>query len=83
MKTSNGRISTVASSTNAAPLTTILELAQRAGFATGDITTADLTDATPAVLASHANDRGCYGPADMRNCAVYKKAAGGPGSIAE
>ena len=83
VKTSNGRISTVAASTNVAPLTTILELAQRAGFATGDVTTADLTDATPAVLASHVNNRGCYGPADMRNCAVYKKSAGGPGSIAE
>ncbi|MGI4755907.1 MAG: alkaline phosphatase [Janthinobacterium lividum] len=83
VKTSNGRISTVAGSTNVAPLTTILELAQRAGFATGDVTTADLTDATPAVLASHVNDRGCYGPSDMRSCAVYKKSAGGPGSIAE
>lgn len=82
-KTSNGRISTQVGSRNVAPLTTILELAQRAGFATGDVTTADLTDATPAVLASHVNDRGCYGPADMRNCAVYRKANGGPGSIAE
>lgn len=82
-KTSNGRISTVAGSTNVAPLTTILELAQQAGFATGDITTADLTDATPAVLAAHVNDRGCYGPADMRNCSVYRKVNGGPGSIAK
>ena len=40
-KTSNGRISTVAGSTGVAPYTTILELAQQAGFATGDITTAD------------------------------------------
>ena len=83
MKTSNGRISTVAGSTSVAPITTILELAQQAGFATGDISTADLTDATPAVLASHVNDRGCYGPTDMRNCGVYRKANGGPGSIAE
>ena len=83
VKTSNGRISTVAGSTNVASLTTILELAQKAGFATGDITTADLTDATPAVLASHVNNRGCYGPTDMGPCAVYKKANGGPGSIAE
>lgn len=70
-------------STSVSSLTTILELAQSAGFATGDITTADLTDATPAVLAAHVNDRGCYGPTDMRNCAVYKKSNGGPGSIAE
>lgn len=83
VKTSNGRISTVAGSTNVAPITTLLELAQKAGFATGDITTADLTDATPAVLASHVNNRNCYGPADMSPCAVYKKSNGGPGSIAE
>jgi alkaline phosphatase len=82
-KTSNGRISTVAGSTNVAPLTTILELAQKAGFATGDVSTADLTDATPAVLASHVNDRDCGGPADMSGCPAYRKAAGGPGSIAE
>jgi alkaline phosphatase len=82
-KTSNGRISTVAGSTNVAPLTTILELAQRAGFATGDVSTADLTDATPAVLASHVNDRDCGGPADMSGCPLYRKLVGGPGSIAE
>ncbi len=46
VKTSNGRISTVASTLTVAPLTTILELAQGAGYATGDITTADITDAT-------------------------------------
>lgn len=82
-KTSNGRISTVAGSTNVAPFATILELAQKAGYATGDVSTAELTDATPAVLASHINDRDCQGPANMATCGVYKKANGGPGSIAE
>lgn len=82
-KTSNGRISTVAGSTNVAPYATILELAKKAGFATGDITTSELTDATPAVLASHVNDRDCQGPANMTPCGVYKKSNGGPGSIAE
>jgi alkaline phosphatase len=82
-KTSNGRISTVAGSTNVAPYPTILELAKKAGFATGDVSTAELTDATPAVLASHVNDRDCQGPANMGTCAVYKKSNGGPGSIAE
>lgn len=82
-KTSNGRISTVAGSSSVAPVVTILELAQKAGFRTGDVSTAEITDATPAVLASHVNDRSCQGPANMTNCAAYKKANGGPGSIAE
>src|SRR6185295_11277193 len=82
-KTSNGRISTVAGSTEVSPLTTILELAQKAGFKTGDVSTAEITDATPAVLGSHVNDRGCQGPTNMANCTNYKKSNGGPGSIAE
>ncbi len=82
-KTSNGRISTVAGTSYRSPIPTILELAQRAGYLTGDVSTAELTDATPAVLASHINERGCQGPADMANCTIYKKVNGGPGSIAE
>src|SRR5262245_57420769 len=83
-KTSNGRISSVAGTGNTVTqFTTILELAQKAGFKTGNVTTADLTDATPAVLDAHINDRGCGGPADMTNCAPSKKENGGPGSIAE
>jgi alkaline phosphatase len=53
------------------------------GWATGNVSTAEITDATPAVLASHVNARGCQGPADMAACPKYKKSAGGPGSIAE
>jgi len=48
-----------------APLPTILERAQQAGFKTGNVTTAELTDATPAVLNSHNTSRGCQGPAAM------------------
>jgi len=47
------------------------------------VTTAELTDATPAALAAHVNDRHCEGPADMGPCPGYRKSAGGPGSIAE
>src|SRR5215510_7539863 len=62
-KTSNGRISSVAGTGTAVTrYTTILELAQRAGYLTGDVSTAELTDATPAVLVSHINERGCQGP---------------------
>jgi alkaline phosphatase len=82
-KTSNGRIATVAGSTGVAPYVTILELAQAAGYKTGNVSTAEITDATPAVLGSHINARGCQGPANMASCAVYKRLNGGPGSIAE
>lgn len=83
-KTSNGRISTTPSTDQ--DLNTILELAQENGLHTGIVTTAELTDATPAVLASHVNDRDCQGPSDsetMELCPQDRKATGGPGSIAE
>src|ERR1700730_11893782 len=80
-KTSNGRISTSAGDDRDLP--TILELAQQRGFRTGDVTTAELTDATPAALAAHVADRSCEGPADMARCPQDRKSAGGPGSIAE
>ncbi|WP_037862286.1 alkaline phosphatase [Streptomyces sp. NRRL S-340] len=80
-KTVNGRISKTPGTDKAVP--TILELAQKNGYATGSVTTAELTDATPAVLASHATDRSCQGPADMAKCPTDTLKAGGPGSIAE
>ncbi len=80
-KTSNGRIST-APRTGLA-LTTILEIARQRGYRTGDVTTAELTDATPAVLAAHVASRTCQGPADMHACPNERKQAGGAGSIAE
>jgi alkaline phosphatase/streptomycin-6-phosphatase len=80
-KTSNGRISTTARTDQ--DLKTILELAQERGMRTGDVTTAELTDATPAVLAAHVSSRTCQGPTDMAACPQDRKSAGGPGSIAE
>jgi alkaline phosphatase/streptomycin-6-phosphatase len=80
-KTSNGRISTSARADE--DLKTILEIAQERGMRTGDVTTAELTDATPAVLAAHVSSRQCQGPDDMTPCPQDRKSAGGPGSIAE
>ncbi len=80
-KTSNGRISTTAASDR--DLKTIVEIARERGYSTGDITTAELTDATPAVLASHVANRSCQGPSDMAACPQDRKSVGGPGSIAE
>ncbi|GHG99860.1 alkaline phosphatase [Streptomyces rubradiris] len=80
VKTVNGRISKTPGNK---ATRTILELAQKNGYATGSVTTAELTDATPAVLAAHVTDRSCQGPADMAKCPADTIAAGGPGSIAE
>ncbi|CAM5400636.1 alkaline phosphatase [Streptomyces californicus] len=80
-KTVNDRISKTAETDRAVP--TILELARQGGLATGSVTSAELTDATPAALTSHVTDRSCQGPADMDRCPTDTRAAGGPGSIAE
>jgi alkaline phosphatase len=64
-------------------LQTVLERAQRAGMRTGNVSTAEITDATPAVLDSHISLRGCQAPKDMTACTQETKAAGGLGSIAE
>jgi alkaline phosphatase len=65
-------------------LETVLEVAQRQGKATGNVSTAEITDATPAVLDSHISLRGCQGPADAAtSCKKETKDAGGLGSIAE
>jgi len=81
IKTSNGRISTAASTDR--DLKTILEIAQERQYRTGNVTTSELTDATPAVLGAHVRDRSCQGPEDMARCEHDRRSAGGPGSIAE
>lgn len=81
VKTSDGRISTTPVTDQDIP--TILELAKAAGFATGDVTTSELTDATPAAPVSHIRLRGCQGPLNMASCPQDRKSAGGGGSIAE
>ncbi|GAA4102597.1 alkaline phosphatase [Nocardioides kongjuensis] len=45
---------------NLAP--TVMEQAHAAGLATGNVSTAEITDATPAGQMSHALARGCQGP---------------------
>jgi len=41
---------------------TLMELAKQAGIRTGNVSTAEITDATPAGQMSHALARGCQGP---------------------
>ena len=86
-KTLDERISQGPSSAITVPgpnLKTVLEHAQNQGMKVGDVSTAEITDATPAVLASHVSQRGCQGPKDTKTlCPLETKAAGGLGSIAE
>ncbi|VXC22453.1 alkaline phosphatase [Aeromicrobium sp. 9AM] len=63
---------------------TLLELAKKRGLKTGDVTTSEIQDATPAVQVSHISARSCYGP--VKTTATCPEAAlenGGPGSISE
>ncbi|QGN33650.1 alkaline phosphatase [Microlunatus sp. Gsoil 973] len=80
-KTYNGAVSVLPDGTTAVP--TSLELAKRAGYRTGDVTTAEIEDATPAVQTAHVAERSCYGPDDMADCPAQDVRNGGPGSIAE
>ncbi len=41
---------------------TIMEQAKQAGLRTGNVTTSEITDATPAAQFSHVSLRGCQGP---------------------
>ena len=71
----------------------LFELAKAAGKATGNVTTAEIQDATPAVLESHSTERGCYGPQGktdgssndaLKRCLANQlKENGGIGSISE
>lgn len=48
--------------TNGRKLTTLMEQAKGAGMRTGNVSTAEITDATPAVMVSHTLVRQCQGP---------------------
>ncbi|MGC0365132.1 alkaline phosphatase [Rhodococcus sp. 27YEA15] len=63
---------------------TILEIAKANGKATGNVSTAEVQDATPAVLVSHVSGRKCYGPeATTKSCPENALENGGKGSISE
>jgi len=72
---------------NGKPHKSILMLAKAAGFATGNVTTTELQDATPAALISHIAYRSCYGPAaTKKNCpanSLDNSTGNGLGSITE
>ena len=67
-----------------AGFTTTFEIADKRGMRVGNVSTAEITDATPAAPSAHMSQRACQGPADTRNiCPTEAKGAGGLGSIAE
>ncbi len=66
------------------PYQTILQYAKQSGRATGNVTTSEIQDATPAVQVAHISQRSCYGPvATSAKCASFAKENGGLGSISE
>ena len=79
-KTYNGAISV---DIHGAPQETLLEKAKKAGKKTGNVSTAEIEDATPAVQAAHVKARKCYGPEDEEKCGDDLKEKGGKGSISE
>ncbi|MDX8152189.1 alkaline phosphatase [Patulibacter brassicae] len=62
---------------------TVLERFKADGKRVGNVSTAALTDATPAAAGAHINLRECQGPENMARCATARKSAGGKGSVAE
>lgn len=69
---------------NGKPVTSIFELAKKAGKATGNVSTAELQDATPAAVFTHVAQRKCYGPtATSQKCPKEAAENGGIGSITE
>jgi alkaline phosphatase len=89
--TSRGRLATTAGSDQ--DITTIIEMAEAAGMRTGLVSTASVTDATPAAFVAHISQRFCENPAAMEDivyrgihigdCTPDLIRNGGLGSVAE
>jgi alkaline phosphatase len=63
---------------------TTFEIADKRGMLVGNVSTAEITDATPAAPSAHMSQRACQGPEDARKlCPTETKGSGGLGSIAE
>jgi alkaline phosphatase len=88
-KTTDGRLSQGPSEAEDVPgsnegFKTTFEIMKARGKAIGNVTTSELTDATPAAPTSHISRRACQGPQDARTlCPTETKASGGVGSITE
>lgn len=81
MKTYNGAISV---DIDGKPQKTLIEQAKAAGLGTGNVTTAYLQDATPAVQVAHVSHRLCIAPSSTsEKCPAEALENGGAGSISE
>ncbi|KXF77123.1 alkaline phosphatase [Paramesorhizobium deserti] len=81
VKTYNGAIGV---DIHGEPHKTLLELAKQAGLATGNVSTAEIQDATPAAEVAHVTHRKCYAPTDTaEKCPGDALENGGLGSISE
>ena len=67
--TSRGRVGTTAGTD--LDVINIIDLAQARGVKTGLVTTANVTDATPAAFYAHTNNRDCENPSLMVDVEVY------------
>jgi alkaline phosphatase len=66
------------------PHATLLERAKAAGLATGNVSTAEIQDATPGAQIAHVVFRKCYAPAEtLKTCPQNALENGGAGSITE
>lgn len=80
-KTYNGAISV---DRHGKPHTSLLEMARANGLKTGNVSTAEIQDATPAAQMAHISQRGCYGPEETsKDCSGEALEKGGLGSISE
>lgn len=80
-KTVNGRLSV---DVDNKPQPTLLEIAKANGLKTGNVSTAEIQDATPGAQISHISARGCYGPdKTTASCPSEAVENGGLGSISE
>ncbi|NQX29709.1 alkaline phosphatase [Microbacteriaceae bacterium VKM Ac-2854] len=64
------------------PQDTLVEIAKANGLKTGNVSTAEIQDATPAVQAAHVDARSFYGPESANGGDDYLE-LGGLGSISE
>jgi len=66
------------------PHKTLIERAKSAGLATGNVSTAEIQDATPGAQIAHVAQRKCYAPAaTSKLCPQNALENGGAGSITE
>ncbi|WP_407864875.1 alkaline phosphatase [Phyllobacterium phragmitis] len=81
IKTYNGAIGV---DIHGMPHETLLERAKQAGLATGNVSTAEIQDATPAAEVAHVSHRKCYDPTSTAlKCPGNALENGGLGSISE